>query len=304
MQAMAAAIQYGWHAAEPVLEVESGAEVSLELRDASDGQVSPTDVETYRGGRFDGARGNPITGPIRVVGAEPGDVLQVDVLDVKPGAWGWTGMAPGYGLLPGDFSRRDLLIWQIHDGIAETLGFRLPIHPFCGVLGVCPDGSGPHPVAPPRWVGGNLDVRQLVAGATLYLPVALAGAWFGAGDAHARQGDGEVCGSAIEMPASARLRLTVRRDLRLTTPAFDAPPDPHGRSRLYAVSGVDTDLFRAGQTALRRLIEWIVARYQVTPEQAYMLSSVLVDMRISEVANPTWVVTACWPLDEVERGAA
>ena len=176
---------------------------------------------------YETGRGNPITGPIVVEGAQPGDVLQVDILDFEVDTWGWTCFVPGFGLLAEDFPKPGLLHWDVRDGFAYALGLKVPTAPFPGVVGVCPAGPGqPFSVVPPRSVGGNVDIRQLVAGSTVYLPIEVEGAWFGAGDGHARQGDGEVCGSAVEIESRGRLRLTLRRDLRLTSPAFESPPDP------------------------------------------------------------------------------
>ena len=302
MHALAPKVQYGWSSREPLLVVRSGAELELDFRDASDGQVARTttveEVTTYVAGR-----GNPITGPIVIEGAEPGDVLQVDVLDFEVDTWGWTISAPGFGLLPEDFPTWNLLHWDIRNGHAEALGLRAPIAPFPGVVGVCPAGPGqPHSVIPPRNVGGNIDVRHAVAGSTLYLPIELDGAWFGAGDGHARQGDGEVCGSAVEIESRGRLRLTLRRDLRLKSPAIETPADPRAAGAMFGTMGVEPDLMLASQNAIRRMIEWLVRRYGITPEQAYLLCSVVVDLRISEVVDPpNWVVTAFFPLDLVER---
>lgn len=305
MHAIAPKVQYGWSNGEPLMVVGSGAEVDLQFRDASDGQVQPTSTVDELD-RYEAGRGNPITGPIVVEGAEPGDVLQVDILDFEVDTWGWTCSAPGFGLLAQDFPAWSLLRWEIRDGFAEALGLRAPIAPFPGVVGVCPAGPGqPHSVVPPRNVGGNLDVRQLVAGSTAYLPVEVAGAWFGAGDGHARQGDGEVCGSAIETESRGRLRLRLRRDLRLSSPALETPADPRAAGAMFGTTGVEPDLMLASQNAVRRMIEWLVPRYGVTPEEAYLLCSVLVDLRISEVVDtPNWVVTAFFPLDLVGRTGA
>jgi acetamidase/formamidase len=303
MHALAPKVQYGWSSLDPLYVVGSGDQVDLAFRDASDGQVTPTsttaDLQAYEVGR-----GNPITGPIVVEGARAGDVLQVEVLDFEVDSWGWTCSVPGFGLLPEDFASWNLLHWDVSGsrrGYAEALGLRVPIAPFPGVLGVCPAGPGqPHSVIPPRAVGGNLDVRQLVAGSTVYLPIEVDGAWFGAGDGHARQGDGEVCGSAVETESRGLLRLTLRRDLRLTAPAFDTPADPVS-GRLFGTTGVEPDLMLASKNAVRRMIEWLVPRYRITPDEAYLLCSVVVDLRISEVVDPpNWVVTALFPLDLVD----
>ncbi|MBM4407716.1 MAG: acetamidase [Chloroflexi bacterium] len=302
MHGIAPRVQYGWSSRDPLMTVGSGAVLELSFRDASDGQVRPTSAAEELNRHEDG-RSNPITGPIVVEGAQPGDVLQVDVLEFEVDTWGWTCSAPGFGLLAQDFPDPILCHWEIRDGFAAALGLRVPTAPFPGVLGTCPAGPGqPFSVIPPRGVGGNLDIRQLVAGATAYLPVELAGAWFGAGDGHARQGDGEVCGSAIETESRGRLRLTLRRDLHLTSPAFETPAEPRAAGAMFGTTGVEPDLMLASQNAVRRMIEWLVPRYGVTPEDAYLLCSVLVDLRISEVVDaPNWVVTAFFPLDLVER---
>ena len=300
MHALAPPVEYGWSSRDPIATVASGAELDLEFRDASDGQVSRSStVDVFDA--YEAGRGNPITGPIVVEGAQPGDVLQVDILDFEVDTWGWTCFVPGFGLLAEDFPKPGLLHWDVRDGFAYALGLKVPTAPFPGVVGVCPAGPGqPFTVVPPRSVGGNVDIRQLVAGSTVYLPIEVEGAWFGAGDGHARQGDGEVCGSAVEIESRGRLRLTLRRDLRLTSPAFESPPDPSAASRIFATTGVEPDLMRGAQNAVRRMIEWLSARYRITPEDAYLLSSVVVDLRISEVVDPpNWVVSACFPLDLV-----
>jgi acetamidase/formamidase len=300
MHALAPTVEYGWSTHDPIATVPSGAEVGLEFRDASDGQVTRSSTADELE-RYENGRGNPITGPIVVEGATAGDVLQVDILEFEVDTWGWTCFVPGFGLLSDDFPAPGLMHWDVGDGHAEGLGLRIPPAPFPGVVGVCPAGPGqPFSVVPPRRVGGNVDIRQLVAGSTMYLPIEVDGAWFGAGDGHARQGDGEVCGSAIEIESRGRLRLTVRRDLRLATPAFESPADGAAASRIFATTGVEPDLHLAAQNALRRMIEWLSARYRITPEEAYMLSSVAVDLRISEVVDaPNWVVSACFPVDLV-----
>ncbi len=145
---------------------------------------------------------NPVTGPVFVDGAEPGDALKVTIGDFGPSGFGWTAIIPGFGLLADQFTEPRLHLWSYDPTGREPMLFgryaRVPLKPFAGTVGVAPAEPGHHSVIPPRPVGGNMDVRDLTAGAVLYLPVEVPGALFSIGDTHAAQGDGEVCGTAIE----------------------------------------------------------------------------------------------------------
>jgi acetamidase/formamidase len=296
------AVQFGWdNARAPVATVAEGATVELVLRDASNGQIQPADPATAVDAA-DRGQMNPLIGPIVVEGAQAGTTLQVDVLAVDPGHAGWTAVFPGFGLLADDFPSAALLHWQIDGGIVEGAGLRFPSSPFCGVIGVAPASPGRHSVVPPRRVGGNLDTRQLGPGASLFLPIEVDGAHVGIGDAHARQGDGEVCGTAIEVPARAAVRLSIRRDVRVETPAYiPAPESPATLDRSYATTGIEPDLYEAARSAVRRMIDYLTQRYGFQPDVAYMLCSALVDLRVSEVVDrPNWIISAVWPESLVE----
>jgi len=189
-------VHYEWNnAIAPRLEIEPGDTVVFQTRDAADGFYSraSTHADVLNRGPF---RGHPLTGPVRVRGAEPGDVLVVEILDVKPAAdFGWTAIRPGRGLLPeSDFSKPFLQIWDLSDGTHARMDRRVavPIEAFPGVMGTALDEPGGHSTMPPRKNGGNMDIKQLTRGATLYLPVWVPGALFSVGDGHAAQGDGEV----------------------------------------------------------------------------------------------------------------
>ncbi len=195
------AFNYVWdNAIEPALEVEPGAVVELQVRDASDEQIradsGPEDVT-----RLDFDHVNPVSGPVFVKGAQPGDVLAVELLEFRPPGWGWTALIPGFGLLADEFPEPWLRISRV-DGAAGRVAWSdeisLPYRPFPGTIGVAPAEPGQHPILPPSRWGGNLDTKHLVVGSTLYLPVGVEGALFSLGDTHAAQGDGEVCGTAIE----------------------------------------------------------------------------------------------------------
>jgi acetamidase/formamidase len=289
-----------WDPAIPPIEtVESGSIVEFDLLDASGGQLTATStVEDL--GRLDFERVDQVNGPIAVVGAEPGDTLQIELLEFEPADWGWTASIPGFGLLADQFADPYLRITRVPGlgGRAEFLpGIRVPIVPFCGEIGVAPV-TGPRSTIPPDLHGGNMDTRHLTAGSTLFLPVFHDGARLSMGDGHAAQGDGEVCGTAIETPMRALVRLTVRKDLHVTGPEFmtsDLPATPAGRR--YATDGVGPDLLGAARDAVRRMIDWLGREHGIAPVDAYLLTSVAIDLRISEIVDmPNYVVTAHCPL--------
>lgn len=285
----------------PIATVGSGDVVEFDCLDASNGQIT-ADSTTESLASLDFAGVDQVNGPIAVDGAEPGDTLQVDLLDFAPGDWGWTASIPGFGLLADDFPDGHLKITRLPSATERVEfwpGIHLPLAPFCGELGVAPE-TGPLSTIPPDLHGGNMDTRHLVAGSTLFLPVFHAGARFSAGDGHATQGDGEVSGTAIETPMRALVRLTVRQDLHVTGPEFVAAPDPHAALRSgarYATDGIGPDLMTAARDALRRMIDWLGREHGLDPMQAYLLSSVAIDLRISEIVDvPNFVVTAHCPL--------
>jgi len=285
----------------PVASVGSGDVVEFDCLDASFGQLT-ADSTNDDLARLDFARVDQVNGPVEVVGAEPGDALQIELLEFEPADWGWTASIPGFGLLADDFPDGHYKVTRL-DPTAERAefwpGIHVPLAPFCGEIGVAPE-TGPLSTIPPDRHGGNMDTRHLVAGSTLYLPVFVPGARISMGDGHATQGDGEVCGTAIETPMRARVRLTVRKDLRVTAPEFLAAPDPHAELRngpRYATDGIGPDLMVAARDALRRMIEWLGREHGLEPMRAYLLCSVAVDLRISEIVDvPNFVVTAHCPL--------
>lgn len=293
--------QFGWNRyRDPVMTVRSGAVLTLELMDASNGQIGPNDDETIVG-RIDLGQMNPLIGPIFIDDHKAGSAVQVDILSVVPAAHGWTAVFPRFGLLPDEFPTASLLHWQIHSDRIENAvsGLRLNAAPFLGVIGAVPGAAGTHPVGPPRAVGGNLDTRQLGPGASLFLPTEVDGGMLGFGDAHARQGDGEVCGSAVEVSATATVRLTSRPDISITMPEYVPAPEPV-RLEAYATTGIGPDLYEAARDAIRRMIEHLGREYRMPPEVAYMVCSAAVDLRISEIVDrPNWVVSAFWPADVV-----
>jgi acetamidase/formamidase len=181
-------VHYRWdNSIQPVLEIEPGDVVIYDLREVSDGQISP--AATARDlTRLDMTRVYPLAGPIAVRGARPGDALEIEMLELTAGSWGWSGINPGFRLLPEEATEPYLHIWDLTAGTAAELrpGIRVPLDPFCGTIGVAPKTPGSHPVMPPGRFGGNMDIRHLTRGATLFLPVWVADALFSCGDPHER----------------------------------------------------------------------------------------------------------------------
>ena len=294
---------YRWDGSlEPCLTVCSGATVEFELRDPSDGQLSPASAAADLSA-LDWDRVPPVHGPVFVEGAEPGDALLVTVKEARPGSWGWTANLPGFGLLADDFAEPALHLWRLDPaGLAAAEfapGIVVPLKPFPGVVGVAPAAAGEHATVNPRNVGGNLDMRDLAAGATLVLPVEVPGALLSCGDGHAAQGDGEVCGTAIEVPMTLTLQLDVAKGAAPHTPrlALPGPVTHHLDARGYDVTtGIGSDLMEASRTAVREMIALLAAEHDLSPMDAYLLCSVCADLRISEIVDqPDWVVSLYFP---------
>lgn len=294
---------FGWdNAIPPVATVAPGTTVTFETVDASGGQLGP-DSTVEDVGRLDFARVNPVTGPVYVDGAEPGDALLVTIESFRPSGWGWTAVIPGFGLLAEDFPEAALHIWKYDpDSLAPAMygpGGRVPLKPFTGTIGVAPAEPGPHSIVPPRACGGNMDIRDLAAGTRLYLPVQVPGALFSVGDTHAAQGDGEVCGTAIESPMEVTLTFELVKGAGLTTPRFTTPGPVtrHLDEKGYEVTtGIGPDLMEAAKDAVRAMIDRLAGRFGMNPAEAYMLCSVCADLRISEIVDqPNWVVSLYFP---------
>jgi acetamidase/formamidase len=303
------AFEYAWdNAIEPALELASGEAVQLHVRDASDEQIhADSGVEDVT--KLDFSHVNPVSGPVFVKGARPGDVLEVELLEFRPQAWGWTAIIPGFGLLADEFPDPWLRISHVdpeNGRVRFSDSVTLPYRPFPGTLGVAPAEPGPHSIVPPSRWGGNMDTKHLNPGARLYLPVGVEGALFSLGDTHAAQGDGEVCGTAIETQMDVVVRLSVRRDLRVEAPQLELPAGlvaAHEQSAYHVCTGVGPDLLEAARDAVRATIAFLGDRHGLDRQEAYALASVAVDLRIHEVVDaPNWVVGAFVPESIFEQG--
>jgi acetamidase/formamidase len=295
-------VHYKWNRdLPPAIAVSPGDVVTCLTRDVTDGQVTPgCDASVLGTVNFD--RIYPLAGPIFVRGAAPGDALEVEILDLQTQGWGWNGILPGLGLLADDFPTPYIYHWDLSNG--KTTSMRrdivIPLDPFCGVMGVCPAEPGEHFVLPPGRFGGNMDIRHLTKGSRLLLPVQVDGALFSAGDCHAAQGDGEVCVTGIESPMQFTLRFHVIKGANLPAPQFQVPGPltrKYDRRGYYATTGVGPDLMQCAKDALRAMLDHLTQTYRLSREDAYVLSSVVVDLKLSEVVDaPNWIVSAYLPL--------
>ena len=338
-----------WHPdIPPILEVNPGDIIEIETRDALDYQITPEpgldDLKNMNLGVA-----HPLTGPIYVKGAKPGDLLEVEVLDIKTEEFGYSAIIPGFGFLREKFENFFKARWFIKEGYAtspEIPNVRIPGDPFLGVMGVAPsralmeeimkrekalfekggpvmlpdpNGAAPpkEPFAseglrtiPPRENGGNMDVREMSIGSKIYFPVFVEGALLSAGDMHFAQGDGEVCGTAIETGGSAVLRLNLieegAKKYGIRSPFYIPSSNSVHRFNRYIVAtghGVEWEPYDgenlniSSKTALDNMFK-ILEKMGYTREQAYILFSVTGDLRISQVVDvPNLTVSAFIPLD-------
>jgi acetamidase/formamidase len=291
----------GWdNSYAPQLTIEPGATVAFEVQDASGGQFS-IDSTASDIASLDFANVNPVTGPVFIDGAEPGDALSITIESFDPSGWGWTANIPGFGLLADQFPDPAMHIWHyLPDGSSPSMygpGGAVPIRPFTGTIGVAPAEPGTHSIVPPRRVGGNMDIRDLCAGTTLLLPVEVPGALFSVGDTHAAQGDGEVCGTALESPMNVVLRFDLIKGADLAFPRFTTagPVSRQLDGEGYEVTtGIGPDLMQCARDALSGMID-VLSRH-MSAIDAYLLCSVCVDLRISCIVDvPNWIVSAYFP---------
>ncbi|MCJ7499810.1 acetamidase/formamidase family protein [bacterium] len=294
---------FGWdNSLEPVLTVAPGEVVQFDAMDAGGGQITPhsslADVSAIDFGRV-----NPAYGPVFVDGAVPGDALKITILSTATQGWGWTANIPGFGVLADRFTEPALHIWKFDAEAKEPAIFGpggcVPLNPFPGILGLAPAQSGVQSVVNPRRVGGNMDTRDLTEGTELLLPVEVPGALFSCGDGHAAQGDGEVCGTAIEAPLKVAVKLDLVKGANISFPQFTTPGpvSRHFDGKGYLVTtGVGPDLMESARNAVGDMVDLIASRYGMEEVEAYMLCSVCADLRISEIVDvPNFIVSYYFP---------
>lgn len=275
--------------------------VIFETLEASAGQItSASPSEALKTLDFEPI--HPLTGPVFVEGAEPGDALEVEIISIKHKGWGWNAVIPGFGLLADEFSEPYLHHYKLEGDVCHFSDrIKIPYEPFCGVMGVAPAEAGRLDTIPPRVNGGNIDIRHLTPGAKAYFPVLTTGALFSCGDCHSAQGDGEVNGTGVESPMTVTLTFNLIKganipELRFITPAGKklTVADEGG---YYVATAHGPDLFENSQKAVRYIVEYLVSQYGLTAEEAYCLCGAAVDLKISEIVDaPNWIVSAYLPL--------
>ena len=283
------------------IQVKSGDTVVFETLEASANQVTPASAHEAVS-HLDFGLIHPLTGPVYIEDAEPGDGLEVEVLNIRHKGWGWNAVIPGFGLLGEDFPNAYLHHYKLGRKHCEfRKDILIPYEPFCGVMGVGPREMGRLTTIPPRENAGNIDIRHLNPGARVIFPVLVPGALFSCGDCHSAQGDGEVNGTGIETPMTVTLRFRVMKGANIPELRFVTPPgrkltvtDEEG---YFVTTAHGPDLFQDSQKAVRYMIDYLTAEYDMTREQAYCLCGAAVDLKISEIVDaPNWIVSAYLPL--------
>ncbi len=265
----------------PVVRVPSGAVIEVYTEEATDGQLSidstVTDVVN-----LDPDPIHPLTGPVFVEGARPGDVLAVTLHEIEIGDWAWTAIIPGFGFLAEEFNQAAIKTYRLErntESVHFSGNINIPLKPFPGVMGVAPDTDELLSTIPPRANGGNMDDPNLVEGTTVYFPVFVEGALFSIGDTHAAQGLGEVCGTALEAPMRIIFEVNVIRGGRkIREPEYE-------NDEIYAVTGFGTTIDEAARKATRYMIDYLVAEHGLNRNEAYMLASLAADLKITEVVD-------------------
>ncbi|GAB5523953.1 MAG: acetamidase/formamidase family protein [Roseivirga sp.] len=272
----------------PVLTVPSGAIIEAFTEEATDGQLSlNSTTEDVANVSFEPI--HPITGPVFVEGAQPGDVIAITLHKIEAGEWGWTGIFPGFGYLADEFTEPYLKTFAI-DKYSKTIDFndkiKLPLKPFPGVMGVAPATDSLLSTIPPRANGGNMDDPHLVEGTTVYFPVFVEGGLFSIGDTHAIQGLGEVSGTAIEAPMRIIYEIKV-----IKSKPYLAEPQ-YETDDYYAVTGFAPSIDGATKKAIGYMVDYLEAEHNLTREEAYVLCSLAGDLHIAEVVDvPNMLVT-------------
>jgi acetamidase/formamidase len=272
----------------PVLRVPAGAVVEVFTEEASDAQLAPdSDLEDLANVSFDPV--HPLTGPVYVEGAEPGDVLAVTLHEIDVGEWGWAAVIPGFGFLANRFDEYWLRSFQLGPDAGSARfaeGIEIPLRPFPGVMGVAPPTDSLLSTIPPRANGGNMDNKHITVGVTAYFPVFVEGALFSIGDTHAVQGDGEVSGTAIEAPMRIVYEVDVIKGGRsIQEPQYESED-------FYAVTAFATTIDEAARKATQYMIDYLVAERGLEPTEAYVLCSLAGDLKISEVVDVPHVLVS------------
>ena len=294
---------FGWdNANKPIIKIKSNEIISIETIDSSGSQLNlNSTIQDVK--NLDFSKVNPVSGPIYIENAKVGDIIEVEFLKFDTSGWGWTAVIPGFGLLSDEFKDPDINIWSYdkynpsHSMYCEFA--KIPLKPFVGTIGLALEEPGLHSIVPPRHCGGNLDIKDLSKGSKIRFPVQVEGGLLSLGDTHAAQGDGEVCGTAIESPMQVTIKVTLIKNSFISSPQFETfkPSSSHiDKNGYFATTGIGPDLMENSKNAVRDMINLIVQKNNIDSSKAYMLCSVCADLRISEIVDmPNWVVSCYLP---------
>lgn len=283
----------------PVLTIDSGDEVNIETNthwgDAITPETTIEDIIELRTEKFPNVGPHTLTGPVEIRGAEPGMTLKVEVQKLVPREHGFNLFYPGTfgtGLLPEDFEEGRIhhFTHDLENRITRFKeGVTIPLQPFLGIMGVAPATEEPLSTVPPGPHGGNMDLPELTDGGVAYLPIFTSGAMFSIGDAHSKQGHGEVCLTAIETAfLESHLRFTVLEDWPLDLPSAET-------DEYWITMGFNSDLLEASRSAIRQMITFLEARFGLDRGEAYSLCSIAADLSVTQVVNITRGVHARLP---------
>jgi len=271
----------------PIIKVPEGSVIEAFAKDATGGQLNiNSTIEDFKNVDWD--KIHTLTGPIYIEGAEVGDILAVELLDLEPGEWGWMAMDPDFGFLTGEHETGRFKTFELdkrNNLVHFSDNVSVPMEPFAGVMAVALDSTEMISTIPPRANGGNMDDPHLVKGVTVYFPVFVKGALFSIGDPHAVQGLGEVVGTAVECPMRIRFRVNVIKNKIISEPQYES-------ESYYATTGFATTIDEAAKKATRYMVEHISKTYDMSWDEAYMLCSLIGDLKIAEVVDvPNMLVT-------------
>ena len=271
----------------PVLTVQSGAVIEAYTEEASDGQFNlNSTIEALDSLDFEPI--HPLTGPVYVEDAQPGDVLKITLHKIELGDWGWNAILPGFGFLVDDIDGKYLKLYELgKDKTSVTFkgDIKLQLNPFPGVMGVAPDTTELLSTIPPRANGGNMDDPNMTEGTVMYFPVFVEGGLFSIGDGHAAQGLGEVCGTAIEAPLRIVYEIELLKDKQIKEPQYET-------KEYYATTGFAPTLDEAAKKATLYMVNYLKANHGLTTDEAYALCSLAGDLQIAEVVDlPNMLVT-------------
>ena len=281
---------------EPALEVSPGDTVELLAPDASNGTLKPTStVEDIK--IIDFNLLDPLCGPIYVKGAQPGDTLKVEIISIELGTWGWTGLLKGFGLLASEFKDPFYQAFDLSRSTSINIfDAAFDLKPMVGALGVAPGKWGSFPSIVPTEAGGNIDVRYLNEGATLYLPVFNEGALLSGSDGHALQGEGEISGTAIETSMALTLQVDLIKNTGQSAPMLDMSAKQFTETEYRNFLGIGPDLFVAAQDAVRYAVDFLASELKIEPFEAYAMMGIVGELRIHEIVDqPNWVVGCMLP---------